>query len=82
MTHRIDLFWSFRSPYSYIVVPKLIELADEIMRFGDTALSRPGRRGLARNALAVLRDEGQLDAATRELARQDRSHLVRDQADG
>ncbi|MEY4056567.1 MAG: hypothetical protein RL519_1902 [Pseudomonadota bacterium] len=26
MTHTVDLFWSFRSPYSYIVVPKLIEL--------------------------------------------------------
>ena len=26
MTHQVDLFWSFRSPYSYIVTPKLIEL--------------------------------------------------------
>ena len=26
MTHTVDLFWSFRSPYSYIVVPKLLEL--------------------------------------------------------
>ncbi|MCZ8172020.1 MAG: 2-hydroxychromene-2-carboxylate isomerase [Novosphingobium sp.] len=26
MTHSVDLFWSFRSPYSYIVVPKLQEL--------------------------------------------------------
>ncbi len=26
MTHTVDLFWSFRSPYSYIVTPKLIEL--------------------------------------------------------
>ncbi|HEX4848149.1 MAG TPA: DsbA family protein [Novosphingobium sp.] len=26
MTHTVDLFWSFRSPYSYIVVPKLQEL--------------------------------------------------------
>ena len=26
MTHSVDLFWSFRSPYSYIVVPKLLEL--------------------------------------------------------
>lgn len=26
MTHSVDLYWSFRSPYSYIVVPKLIEL--------------------------------------------------------
>ncbi len=26
MTHTVDLYWSFRSPYSYIVVPKLIEL--------------------------------------------------------
>lgn len=26
MTHTIDLFWSFRSPYSYLVVPRLIEL--------------------------------------------------------
>jgi len=26
VTHTVDLFWSFRSPYSYIVVPKLLEL--------------------------------------------------------
>lgn len=26
MTHTVDLYWSFRSPYSYIVTPKLIEL--------------------------------------------------------
>lgn len=26
MTHSVDLFWSFRSPYSYIVTPRLIEL--------------------------------------------------------
>lgn len=26
MTHAVDLYWSFRSPYSYIVVPKLLEL--------------------------------------------------------
>ena len=26
MPHAVDLFWSFRSPYSYIVVPRLIEL--------------------------------------------------------
>jgi epoxyqueuosine reductase len=48
--------------------------------FGDTALARPGRRGLARNALAVLRAGG-LDAATLEIARRDRSDLVRRQAE-
>ena len=26
MTQTVDLFWSFRSPYSYIVVPSLLEL--------------------------------------------------------
>ncbi|MCC6926310.1 DsbA family protein [Novosphingobium sp.] len=26
MTHTVDLYWSFRSPYSYIVTPKLLEL--------------------------------------------------------
>ncbi len=26
MTHQVDLFWSFRSPYSYLVTPRLIEL--------------------------------------------------------
>lgn len=26
MTHTVDLFWSFRSPYSYLVVPRLMEL--------------------------------------------------------
>ena len=49
-------------------------------RFRDTALARPGRRGLARNALAVLRADG-LDAATLEIAQKDRSGLVRRQAD-
>ncbi len=48
-------------------------------RYGDTALARPGRRGLARNALAVLREEG-LDEETLARARQDASKLVRDQA--
>ena len=46
--------------------------------YHDTALSRPGRRGLARNALAVLGP-----GAPEELldhARRDRSALVRDQA--
>lgn len=27
--HEVDLYWSFRSPYSYIVVPRLIELERE-----------------------------------------------------
>lgn len=26
MTHDIDLYWSFRSPYSYLVTPRLLEL--------------------------------------------------------
>lgn len=26
MTHSVDLYWSFRSPYSYIVTPRLIAL--------------------------------------------------------
>jgi 2-hydroxychromene-2-carboxylate isomerase len=26
LTHTVDLYWSFRSPYSYIVVPRLLEL--------------------------------------------------------
>ncbi|MCZ6573282.1 MAG: tRNA epoxyqueuosine(34) reductase QueG [Planctomycetota bacterium] len=47
--------------------------------YGDTALSRPGRRGLARNALAVLREQG-LDDETRKLALKDASALVRKQA--
>jgi epoxyqueuosine reductase len=50
-------------------------------RYGDTALARPGRRGLARNALAVLRDEGTLDDATRAAAAEDTSPLVRRQAE-
>ena len=49
--------------------------------YGDTALQRPGRRGLARNALAVLRDTGDLDDATRKKASEDLSPLVRKQAE-
>jgi epoxyqueuosine reductase len=49
-------------------------------RFRDTALARPGRRGLARNALAVLRAGG-IDTETLEIARRDKSGLVRRQAD-
>jgi len=26
MPHTVDLFWSFRSPYSYLVTPRLVEL--------------------------------------------------------
>ena len=26
MTHRVDLFWSFRSPYSYLALSKAIPL--------------------------------------------------------
>lgn len=26
MTHNVDLFWSFRSPYSYLAVPRIIEI--------------------------------------------------------
>jgi len=48
-------------------------------RFESTALSRPGRRGLARNALAVLREQG-IDPETLETARADLSPLVRAQA--
>lgn len=29
MTQTVDLYWSFRSPYSYIVVPRLIALEQE-----------------------------------------------------
>jgi 2-hydroxychromene-2-carboxylate isomerase len=28
MTHQVDLFWSFRSPYSYLATPRLVELRD------------------------------------------------------
>ncbi len=27
MTHSIDLFWSFRSPYSYLATPRLVQMA-------------------------------------------------------
>jgi 2-hydroxychromene-2-carboxylate isomerase len=29
VTHTVDLYWSFRSPYSYLVVPRLLELERE-----------------------------------------------------
>lgn len=29
MTHTVDLYWSFRSPYSYLIVPRLIALEQE-----------------------------------------------------
>ncbi len=45
--------------------------------YGDTALARPGRRGLARNALAVLGDA--TTDTLLEHAAADRSALVRDQ---
>jgi epoxyqueuosine reductase len=47
-------------------------------RYGDTALARPGRRGLARNALAVLGKAAPKDV--REAAAHDASRLVREQA--
>ena len=27
MTHVVELYWSFRSPYSYLVTPRLIDQA-------------------------------------------------------
>jgi epoxyqueuosine reductase len=47
-------------------------------RFHDTPLARPGRRGLARNALAVLRETG-IDERTAAIAKRDASDLVRRQ---
>jgi len=47
-------------------------------RYADTALARPGRRGLARNALAVLGDAATPEV--REAAARDPSRLVREQA--
>jgi len=29
MTHHVDLFWSFRSPYSYLALPRLIALEQD-----------------------------------------------------
>ncbi|MEL7471626.1 MAG: 2-hydroxychromene-2-carboxylate isomerase, partial [Pseudomonadota bacterium] len=29
MTHSIDVYWSFRSPYSYLVTPDLFRLREE-----------------------------------------------------
>jgi 2-hydroxychromene-2-carboxylate isomerase len=29
MSHRVDVFWSFRSPYSYLVTPDLLRLAED-----------------------------------------------------
>ena len=29
MTHTAQLYWSFRSPYSYLALPRLIALEDE-----------------------------------------------------
>ena len=28
MSHQVDVFWSFRSPYSYLATPRLVELRD------------------------------------------------------
>lgn len=29
MTHAVDVFWSFRSPYSYLVTPDLLRLRED-----------------------------------------------------
>ncbi len=29
MTHTVDVFWSFRSPYSYLATPRLVEMETE-----------------------------------------------------
>jgi hypothetical protein len=29
MTHVVDVFWSFRSPYSYLVTPDLLRLRED-----------------------------------------------------
>ena len=39
MTHTVDLYWSFRSPYSYLVVPRLQELEREWLQTPDIVLA-------------------------------------------
>lgn len=34
MTLSIDLYWSFRSPYSYLATPRIVRLADASTRAG------------------------------------------------
>jgi 2-hydroxychromene-2-carboxylate isomerase len=53
MSLSYDLFWSFRSPYSYLLTPRLLELGRD---FDVKANVRPvypyGSKGLIRRALA------------------------------
>ena len=38
MTLSVDLFWSFRSPYSYLALPKTTQLASQ---YDITVVARP-----------------------------------------
>ena len=37
----VDLYWSFRSPYSYIVLPRIIELRDKFRVSVDLKIVHP-----------------------------------------
>ena len=52
MTLSVDLFWSFRSPYSYLVTPKLIDLSD---RYDLDIVFRPVRPLAVRDAAFFAR---------------------------
>lgn len=41
MTLTIDLYWSFRSPYSYIVLPRILSLRDDYMVSVDFRIVHP-----------------------------------------
>ncbi len=41
MTLTIDLYWSFRSPYSYIVLPRILSLREDFMVSVDFRIVNP-----------------------------------------
>ena len=61
----VDLYWSFRSPYSYIVLPRIIELRDKFRVSIDlrivhpAAIRNPSYFERMDSACATLLPEGQ-----------------------
>ena len=71
MTLSIELFWSFRSPYSYLATPRLVEMAARIRSRSARAarLSAGGALGrifrAGQSALGALSDAGHLSVSSK-----------------
>ena len=69
MAESVDVYWSFRSPYSYLVTPDLVRLRKDFdvdVRQGDLLKEAVARAGLDLHDLdAAIKDGDQLEEVER-----------------